>query len=201
MRNVPFYYWALFSRSHTCKLRRSWLRPTAEDVSAFGQHTFRDPTNSFPARTNLAPRKKPGNEVAKRRRRIVWGTSLEIPHWWRVMADLVALLIGWSKLSTKNKHYTNQGVVIRHKKFLRWFLKRHFRGKQWKFSSLSNTAVVVFFSKSLLIATKLMLQLERYRPSEQGSLYAGGKLPTHPSPKPTSTLTSHLWQNVGLGEW
>ena len=45
-----------------------------------------------------------------------------------------------------------------------------------------------------------MLQLERYRPSEQGSLYAGGKQPTHPSPKPTSTLTSHLWQNVGLGE-
>ena len=58
MRNVPFYYWALFSRSHTCKLRRSWLRPTAEDVSAFGQHTFRDATNSFPAKTSLAPRKK-----------------------------------------------------------------------------------------------------------------------------------------------
>ena len=26
------------------------------------------------------------------------------------------------------------------------------------------------------------------------------KLPTYPSPKPTSTLTSHLEQNVGLGE-
>ena len=58
MRNVPFYYWALFSRSHTCKLRRSWLQPKAEDVWAFGQHTFRDATNSFPAKTSLAPRKK-----------------------------------------------------------------------------------------------------------------------------------------------
>ena len=27
-----------------------------------------------------------------------------------------------------------------------------------------------------------------------------GKLPTYPSPKPTLTLTSHLGQNVGLGE-
>ena len=27
-----------------------------------------------------------------------------------------------------------------------------------------------------------------------------GKLPTYPSPKPTLALTSHLRQNVGLGE-
>ena len=30
--------------------------------------------------------------------------------------------------------------------------------------------------------------------------YASGKLPTYPSPKPTISLTSHLGQNVGLGE-
>ena len=33
-----------------------------------------------------------------------------------------------------------------------------------------------------------------------GSLYVYGKLPIYPSPKPTSTLSSHLGQNVGLGE-
>ena len=33
-----------------------------------------------------------------------------------------------------------------------------------------------------------------------GSFYLSGKLPTYPSPKPTLTLTSHLGQNVGLGE-
>ena len=33
-----------------------------------------------------------------------------------------------------------------------------------------------------------------------GSLYFSGKLPTYPSHKPTLTLTSHLGQNVGLGE-
>ena len=33
-----------------------------------------------------------------------------------------------------------------------------------------------------------------------GSLYSSGKLPTYPSPKPTLTLTSHLWPNVDLGE-
>ena len=32
------------------------------------------------------------------------------------------------------------------------------------------------------------------------SLYVSGKLPTYPSPKPTLTPTSHLGQNVGLGE-
>ena len=32
------------------------------------------------------------------------------------------------------------------------------------------------------------------------TLYVSGKLPTYPSPKPTVTLTSHLEQNIGLGE-
>ena len=39
---------------------------------------------------------------------------------------------------------------------------------------------------------------EAYAPN--GSLYVAGKLPPDPSPKPTITLTSHLGQNVGLGE-
>ena len=37
-------------------------------------------------------------------------------------------------------------------------------------------------------------------PRIEGSLYVSGKLPTYPSPNPTLTLTSHLGQNVGLGE-
>ena len=32
------------------------------------------------------------------------------------------------------------------------------------------------------------------------SFNVSGKLPSYPSPKPTLTLTSHLGQNVGLGE-
>ena len=28
----------------------------------------------------------------------------------------------------------------------------------------------------------------------------GGNRTTYPSPKPTLTLSSHLWQNIGLGE-
>jgi len=32
------------------------------------------------------------------------------------------------------------------------------------------------------------------------SIWVSGKLPTYPSPEPTLTLTSHLGQNVGLGE-
>ena len=37
-------------------------------------------------------------------------------------------------------------------------------------------------------------------PRIEGSSYVSGKLPTYPSPNPTLTLTSHLGQNVGLGE-
>ena len=33
-----------------------------------------------------------------------------------------------------------------------------------------------------------------------GQFSLSGKLPTHPSPKPTLTLTSRLGQNFGLGE-
>ena len=35
---------------------------------------------------------------------------------------------------------------------------------------------------------------------ELSTLYVSGRLPTYPSPKQTFTLTSHLEQNVGLGE-
>jgi len=42
------------------------------------------------------------------------------------------------------------------------------------------------------------LQPNRIR--RRGSLYVCEKLPTYPSPKLTLTLTSHLGQNVGLGE-
>ena len=38
------------------------------------------------------------------------------------------------------------------------------------------------------------------RHTKVGSLYVTGKLPTYPSPKLKLTLTSHLGQNVGLGE-
>ena len=40
------------------------------------------------------------------------------------------------------------------------------------------------------------LQIETFG----GSIKGSGKLPTHPSPELTLTLTSHLGQNDGLGE-
>ena len=48
----------------------------------------------------------------------------------------------------------------------------------------------------------VLLRRFDYQPSYNlfGSLYVSGKLPTYPSPKPTLTLTSHLGQNVDLGE-
>jgi len=40
----------------------------------------------------------------------VWETSAEIPYWWRVTAQIWAvLLIGWSKFSTNHKHCPDLG--------------------------------------------------------------------------------------------
>ena len=40
----------------------------------------------------------------------VWETSAEIPYWWRVTAQIWAvLLIGWSKFSANQEHYPDLG--------------------------------------------------------------------------------------------
>ena len=38
------------------------------------------------------------------------------------------------------------------------------------------------------------------RTKKVGSIYVSGKPPTYPFPRSTLTLTSHLGQNVGIGE-
>ena len=73
----------------------------------------------------------------------------------------------------------------------------------WSFSLLSavpfNTTHPLskycnFFQSSKKCSLKNTQMKQRF------SWYVSGKLPTYPSPKSTLTLTSHLGQNVGLGE-
>ena len=52
--------------------------------------------------------------------------------------------------------------------------------------------------KTRYLRNELFLSSDEYCVKE--TLYVSGKLPIYPSPKPISTLTSHLGQNVGLGE-
>ena len=74
--------------------------------------------------------------------------------------------------------------------------------------ALQQSVSILFRSKeswSLQQSRRLIKPLKSSKPklldqSILGSLYDSGKLPTYPSPKPTSTLTSLLGQNVGLGE-
>ena len=74
--------------------------------------------------------------------------------------------------------------------------------------ALQQSVSILFKSKeswSLQQSRRLIKPLKSSKPklldqSILGSLYDSGKLPTYPSPKPTSTLTSLLGQNVGLGE-
>ena len=57
------------------------------------------------------------------RRKDVWGTSAEIPYWWRVATQ--NWVIGWS-------HFLANPLLGRHvicMEFLRLFLRRHFAGK------------------------------------------------------------------------
>ena len=54
---------------------------------------------------------------------------------------------------------------------------------------------------ALLIDIRLLVLPGRaYSYIEIMDQYVSGKLPTHPSPKPTLTLTFHSGQNVDLGE-
>ena len=53
----------------------------------------------------------------------------------------------------------------------------------------------------IVIITTIIIIIIIFRSSSSWIiLYVSGKLPTYPSPKPTFTLTSHLVQNVSLGE-
>ena len=54
------------------------------------------------------------------------------------------------------------------------------------------------YVKTRYLRNELFLSSDEYCVKE--TLYVSGKLPIYPSPKPISTLTSHLGQNVGLGE-
>ena len=64
----------------------------------------------------------------------VWGTSAEIPYWWRVTTQIwVVLLIGWSKLPSR--HDQSEALPrsgywrVISMEFLSSFLRRHFAGK------------------------------------------------------------------------
>ena len=58
----------------------------------------------------------------------------------------------------------------------------------------------IFFLSSDATRSSPVLYGEYSRRCQARSLYVSGKLPTYPFPKPTLTLTSHLRQNVGLGD-
>ena len=52
----------------------------------------------------------------------------------------------------------------------------------------------------LLLSLMAFKRLFGCRPAKRILLDVSGKLPTYPSPRPILTITSHLGQNVGLGE-
>ena len=64
----------------------------------------------------------------------------------------------------------------------------------------SCTAVTVRRNSRLNLGVLLIRYRELTLGKSIGSIQISGKLPTYPSPKPSLSLTSHLGQNVGLGE-
>ena len=66
--------------------------------------------------------------------------------------------------------------------------------------ALSLTQSMYFRSRDPAMIEFFSYPCLQLKVSSRGSLDLSGKLPTYPSPKLTLTLTSHLEQNVGLGE-
>ena len=83
-----------------------------------------------------------------------------------------------------------------------------FSGKRFLFPPPPPTSFLFFYSLSLFLSPTFAQKLDRnvllafvlYSRRLFGSLYVSGKLPTYPSPKPISKLTSQIGQNVSLGE-
>ena len=61
----------------------------------------------------------------------MWGTSSEIPYWWRITTQIwVVFLIGWKFASTNEKHFPDLGSAYDiSMEFLSSFVRRHFVGK------------------------------------------------------------------------
>ena len=90
--------------------------------------------------------------------------------------------------SRKNILYSLKKIVIEHP-----YLPITTNSPQRPLSSVSKVTVVEMFGcipQRGVAGTPVMA----------ASLYVFGKLPSYPSPKPTLTPTSHVGQNVGLGE-
>ena len=59
-----------------------------------------------------------------------WGTTADIPYWWRVTTQIwVRVLIGWKFYLSNQKHNTDLVVAFISMEFLRSFPRRHFKGK------------------------------------------------------------------------
>ena len=65
---------------------------------------------------------------------------------------------------------------------------------QMEAKPVKNVSLLLQFSGHSELETGLLVK------RGLGSFYVSGKLPTYPSPKPTLILSSHLGQNIGLGE-
>ena len=61
-----------------------------------------------------------------------WGTTADIPYWWRVTTQIwVRVLIGWKFYLSNPKHNTDLVVAFISMEFLRSFPRRHFKGNHW----------------------------------------------------------------------
>ena len=75
-----------------------------------------------------------------------------------------------------------------------WPLRNDVQGR-----AISYSCYILKLVKAVCKSTKTHLSPQDCL-TIKGTKQASGKLPTYPSPKSTLTLTSHLGQNVGLGE-
>jgi len=102
------------------------------------------------------------------------------------IANLFYVVYGTTLVRTKNKmsKSKNQERKERKTKY------PNFKGKIW-------VSIWISF-KPAHLAHPQLITVDSFCPNT--SLYISAKLPTYPSPKQTLTLTTHLGQNVGLGE-
>ena len=124
-------------------------------------------------------------------------------YWWRHRLSVALAAIKYTSCCWKDQRLSTGGKIVSKYCNLSKLPGRRlsapsplYQGGGYEFTCTS----VVWLSRDIAPQSCVNLLRRFHGEGKFVPTWISGKLPTYPSPKSTLTLTSHLGQNVGLGE-
>ena len=124
-------------------------------------------------------------------------------YWWRHRLSVVLAAIKYTSCCWKDQWLSTEGKIVSKilqfiKTFRKAFISPLALVPRWGYEFTCTS--VVWLSRDIAPQSCVNLLRRFHGEGKFVPTWISGKLPTYPSPKSTLTLTSHLGQNVGLGE-